>query len=137
MNNENYQAPENLDADGLTAAEREIAEYYLSLMTETKIPEGERRECSQEVVELQNMFVAFEAKHSLDELCAIVDLTVDEAPNNLIRETAKKDLAPMAAALKVLQKETNIATDKYDELEAQYRRLSSAVGIINSNKVRH
>ncbi|MEI7620508.1 MAG: hypothetical protein WCJ57_02970 [Candidatus Falkowbacteria bacterium] len=137
MSMEQYSAPESKDDDGLSPEEREMADYYLSLIEGENTLEKEKRDCQLEIVELQNLFADFETKHSVEALYAIIDLTADEAPNHPVREPAKKDLSPIVAKLNTLEKETNISQDKYLELQAQYRHLSMAVGIVNNNKVRH
>jgi len=136
MNTECYQSPEKKD-DGLTREQRELAEYWLPFYKEEVTPERERRDGSQEIIELQNLFTEFTAKHSLDELYAIVNLTVEDAPSHPVREPARKDLAPIVARLNILKQETNIATERYDELQAQYENLSKAVGIVSGGKIRH
>lgn len=135
MNNfEQYSSPEEKDEDGLSAEEREMAEYFLSLVADKK---NEQRDCQPEILELQNLFVAFEAKHSLAELLAIVDLTPQDAPHHPVREPARLDLAPINSKLNALKNETDISSEKYDELYSEYRRLSVAVGNSNGNKIRH
>lgn len=136
MSTEYYKPPEKED-DGLTPEQREMAEYFLPQFAEDVIPEKERRDCNQEVVELQTMFVAFEAKYPISELYAITNLRVEDAPNNLMREAAKEDLVPIVARLSILKKETNIASGRYEELDQHYTYLSKAVGMINGDKVRH
>lgn len=136
MGTEYYKPPEKED-DGLTSEQREMAEYFMPQFAEDVIPEEERRDCNQEVIELQALFAAFEAKHPIDQLYAIINLTVEDAPNHPTREAAKRDLGPIVAKLNILKKETNIALVAYDKLEERYAYLSKAVGIINGDKVRH
>lgn len=136
MSTEYYKPPEKED-DGLTPEQREMAEYFLPQFAEDVIPEKERRDCNQEVIELQALFAAFEAKHPIDELYAINNLTVEDALNHLTREAAKEDLVPIVAMLNILKKETNITSERYDKLEQRYAYLSKAVGMINGDKVRH
>ena len=136
MDIEYYKSPEK-ENDGLTPEQRELADYFLPQFKENVIPEEERRDCNQEAIELQNMFIAFKDKHQVAELYSIIDLTVEDAPNHPTREPAKRDLAPILAKLNILKKETNITTEKYDELQDQYRYLSRAVGMISGDKVRH
>lgn len=104
---------------------------------EKKIVPEALREGGPEIAELEVLFNSFESDYSLDELNAIIDLTAEEAPNHPVREPARKALIPIVAKLNILKKETNISADKYTELEARYRILSKAVGMINNNKVRH
>lgn len=123
--------------DDLTPEEREMAEYFLPRFKEEVILEKEKRDCRQEVVELQNLFNEFESKHPLDELYSIIDLTYKDAPNHPVREPARQYLIPILAKLNILKKETNVTTEEYDELNIRYKRISNAVGFINGDKVRH
>ncbi len=138
--NENRGAQQNEspeDKDGLTPEQREAADYWLSQYAKKEIPKKERRESTQEVTELQGLLAAFEAEHSLAELHAIVDLTPQDAPKYPVRESAKKALIPIVDLINTLGKETDITAEKFAELDAHYRRLSKAVGMINNGKVRH
>ena len=84
------------------------------------------------------MLVSFELIHSLPELHLIIDLKPEDTSKYPLRESAKAALIPIVAKLNILKKETNIAPEKHEELKAKYKRLSRAVGIINSNnKVDH
>lgn len=129
--------PTEKEKDGLTEEQRELAERHLSSYSEKDIPNEERKDCERAVVELQGMFAAFEAEFSLEELHAIVDLTAEDAPNHPVREPARIALIPIVAMLNYVKKETNITEERYAELDAGYKRLSKAVGIISGNKVRH
>ena len=123
--------------DGMTAEERALAENFLPQYAEKNVVKEERRDCEQEVAELQSMLAAFEAEHSLGELHAITNLTPKDAPNHPIREPARKALIPILNKWNALKKETNISAERLAELYVGYRKLSEAVGIINNNKVRH
>lgn len=129
---ENFAKIEKADDDGLSTEEREMAEYFLSLLKESGPLKLERRDCALEIIELQDLIVSFESKHSLEELSAIID-----SHQNLVREAAREDLIPIVAKLNILEKETNIAREKYVELQEQYYILSNAVGFVNGDKVRH
>ncbi len=120
--------------DGLTAEERLMAEENLSRYEQV---ETERRDCEKEVAEFQVMLEDFEARHSLDELNAIIDLRPEDMANEPLRESAKKALIPIVTLMNALEEETNISPERFDELKARYKRLSKAVGIIHKNQVRH
>ena len=66
MSLEQYSAPEKEDDDGLSPEEREMADYYLSLIEGSNTTEQEKRDCQLEIVELQNLFADFETKHSVE-----------------------------------------------------------------------
>ena len=134
-----YKAPvkaqeEVLAEDGL---DDEISDLDDQDDEEEVEPEKERRNCEQEVIAFKDLLAAFESKHSLDELNAIVDLTPAEARLHPVREPARQGLIPILNTLNVLGAETDISLDDYGTLYARYRRLSMAVGTINNNKVRH
>ncbi len=131
------QKNEALDKDGLTREQREMADYYLPKYEKKEIPKKERRESGQEVIRLRDMLAAFETGHPLAELHAITDLTPQDAHKYPIRESAKKALISIVDLLNTLEKETDITAQKFAELDAHYRRLSKAVGMINNGKVRH
>ncbi|MFA6524405.1 MAG: hypothetical protein WC264_02010 [Candidatus Paceibacterota bacterium] len=120
--------------------EKENSEFlanYLLRHPEPVISPESLREAGTEIMELEEMFISFELKHSLEELSSIIDLTPADAPNHPVREPAKVALIPIVALLNTLKKETNISTEKHEELKAKYKRLSRAVGMINNNKVDH
>ena len=107
-------------------------------LSETVIAPENLRECGPEIVELEEMLVSFELIHSLPELHLIIDLKPEDTSKYPLRESAKAALIPIVAKLNILKKETNIASEKHEELKAKYKLLSRAVGIINSNnKVDH
>jgi hypothetical protein len=95
------------------------------------------RECGSEVVEFEAMIVSFESIYPLKALHEIVDLTLEEALTHPIRQPAKEALGPIVAKLHTLEEETDISSEKFAELKAQYRRLSQAVGMLNNNKLDH
>lgn len=126
----------DIDSDGLTPEQRQLADSLLPAFIEKIIPEDERRDCTQEVTFLEIRFTVFETVHDLEELHTIEDLTPMDAPGHPRRERARLDLIPIVKLLKVL-KDTNISKEKIDELQSRYVPLSKAVGMINNNKVRH
>lgn len=118
-------------------SDEERLEQFIGDHPDMFTPLENLRECEPEIAEFEKMLEAFEAEHSLTDLNAIIDLTPAEAPMNPVREPARLALAPIVAKMKVLKKETNITPEKYDELEARYKIISRAVGMINNNKVDH
>lgn len=113
-----------------------LADYF-ARHPEIIISPEDRREAGSEIAEFENIIALFESKHSLESLHSITDLTPQEAPNHILREPARVALIPIVALLNTLENETNISKNKYEELKAEYMRLSRAVGIINKNKVDH
>jgi hypothetical protein len=131
-----FEQSEKKDEDGLTPDERELANYWLPKF-ENDI-EIEKRDASREISELQSLLEKFEIEHPVAELYEIINLTYQEAPNHPVREPARKDLNPIWANLEILKNETDISTEKYEELLSKYLYISKAVGIIGKdNKVRH
>ncbi|MFA5936573.1 MAG: hypothetical protein WC822_01705 [Candidatus Paceibacterota bacterium] len=130
----------NMSPNPKEQQEREDAELlsdYLARHPEPVISKENLREAGPEIVEFEAMIALFESMHSLEELRSIIDLTPTEAPKHPTREPARVALIPIVAKLNALKKETNITTEKHDELKARYMHLSRAVGMINNNKVDH
>lgn len=94
-------------------------------------------ECEPEVAKFKEMVAAFEAEHSLEELHAITDLTPEDAPKHPLREPARVAIIPIVTQLNKLKEETNITPERYEEMRAEYKRLSRAIGMINKGKVDH
>lgn len=109
--------------------------YYLAGNPEPVIEN--LREAGLEIAELETMITSFESAHSLEALHLIIDLDPAEASKHPIREPAKLALIPIVAKLNIFKKETNISTEKHNELKEKYMRISRAVGMINGNKVDH
>ncbi len=95
------------------------------------------RESGPEIAEFKGMIATFEANYSIAELLLIIDLTPKEAPNHPVREPARAALIPIVEKLNAIEKERNITPKELKELKEEYKRLSRAVGMINSNKVDH
>lgn len=112
------------------------ADYYARHPEPVISPEN-LREAGPEIAEFEAMVAKFESTYSLKELNAIVDLAPADASKHLVREPARLALIPIVAKLNALKKETNITTEKHDELKEKYKRLSRSVGMINKNKVDH
>lgn len=126
--------PEKENSD-LTQDQAELVEQWLPKYT---AEEPEKVESKFKVArELLAEFEKFEAEHSIEELLAITDLAPEDAPNHPVREPARKALIPIVEKLNHLRDKTTISKSEYAELEAKYKRLSSAVGMINRGKVRH
>jgi len=96
-----------------------------------------RADSEPHIAEFNALVDAFEAKHPLEALHAIVDLTPADAPNHPVREPARKDLGPIVTKLNFLEKKTNIPPARYEELKARYKAVSQAVGMINGDKIDH
>lgn len=128
---------EEIDEDGLTAEQREMANRFEGEFPNRNLAEGERVDLKQFVEMFEAGLNLFESKHSLEALNAITNLTPAEAPHHPIREQARKDLIPIVTLLNVIKEKTNISKPHLDELTRRYLVLSKAVGMINNNKVRH
>jgi hypothetical protein len=107
---------------------------------ETAIAPEDLRECGPDIAEFEELLALFESTHSLTELHSIIDLTTAEAPKHPVREPAHLFLSRFIAKLSVLKNKTNImivSPAEYERLDAAYKRLSRAVGIINNGRVDH
>lgn len=115
--------------------------YQDEIAREAAIPKVGGEECEQKVTELDDLLRAFEATHPIQELYAVTELDGKDAALHpekyLVRTTAKRDLIPIAAALKFLKERTTLPSERYEELQARYRYFSRAVGVINNGKVDH
>ena len=127
----------NPEEQTLSEEQKEQYEQWMKDHPETVIAPENLRECGPEIAEFEEMLVSFELIHSLAELHLIIDLKPEDAPKYPLRESAKAALIPIVAKLNILKKETNIASEKHEELKAKYKHLSRAVGMINNNKVDH
>ena len=110
-------------------------------------------ESGPEIAEFERLIDAFESHFSLEELTAIIDVRNEviqmnseekraelEAMNiaevsklHPIREPARLHLIPIVARLNRIKEETNVTPEKFKELDAQYKKLSRAVGHTGSN----
>lgn len=124
----------SIDGVELTPEQRQKKwedDQYASWMKDhpkSEIPEAQI-EGDPRIAEFNALCDAFEAKHSIEALMAITDLTPADARNHPIREPARLDLPPIVALRKALSDN--------DEVKARYKRISQAVGMINSGKVDH
>jgi len=127
----------NPEEQTLSEEQKEQYEQWMKDHPETVIAPEDLRECGPEIAEFEEMLASFELIHSLAELHLIIDLKPEDASKYPLRESAKAALIPIVAKLNILKKETNIASEKHEELKAKYMHLSRAVGMINNNKVDH
>ena len=133
------QSTEESSAEWQNLSEEQKKQYeqYMKDHPEIVIAPENLRECGPEVVEFEELLASFESAYSLAELHLIIDLRPEDAPKYPLRESAKAALIPIVEKKNILKKETNIAPEKYEELQAKYLQLLKAVGIINNNKVDH
>ena len=125
------------EEQNLSEEQEEQYEQWMKDHPETVIAPEDLRECGPEIAEFEEMLASFELIHSLAELHLIIDLKPEDVSKYPLRESAKAALIPIVAKLNVLKKETNIASEKHEELKVKYMHLSRAVGMINNNKVDH
>ncbi len=91
------------------------------------------REAVPEIEKFKEMITDFETTYPLEELHAIVELTREEAPNHPLRAPANNALKLILTSLNTLKSETDISPEQYEELKAEYKRLSRAIGIIGKD----
>lgn len=96
-----------------------------------------RRDCMPEIAELGAMMVAYEGTYPLVEMSVRVSFALEEAEEKRVWGAARDALAPIIAKLNTLQNETDISTERWEALRAQYKRLSRAVGIIRNGVIDH
>ncbi len=122
-----------------TKEEEERNELFIKTHPEAfNIPET-KLECEPEIAKFKELVASFEAEHSLEQLHAIVDLTIDDAPKHPLFWPAKMAIIPIVTQMNRLKEETNIAPEQYEEMKAEYKRLSRAIGmiIVKEGKVDH
>jgi len=104
---------------------------------ETEIKSEDLRESGPLVIEWEGTVTSFEAIYSLSELHAITEITPEESEAHRLREPAKEAFCRIEVNLDSLKRETNVSKEKFEELQAKYKLLSQAVGIINKGRVDH
>ena len=85
--------------------------------------------------EIENLFSGFESESSLSELFAIA--TKEEVLESELRNNAKEALLLIFSYVKELNKGVVVPDEVMQKIEERKDRLSWAVGLINSGKVRH
>lgn len=110
---------------------------WLEIYPDEEIPMEMRRNYEKEKAEIEILFNEFEKVHSLESLNFIINPTPEDAENYKIRTAAKNDLIPIVTLLNALKRETNISEPEHDKLNAKYRILSRAVGMVNGGKIDH
>jgi hypothetical protein len=123
--------------DQLSSEQQERYQEWLLAHPEAEMVPEHLRESGPEIAEFENLIALFESEHSLEALHAITDLTPAEAPQHPLREPARLALIPISNLLNTLKHETDITREKHEELVEKYMPLSMAVGMLNSNKIRH
>jgi hypothetical protein len=108
---------------------------YLARHPEPVVAPETSVEVASEIEKFESLVGVFESKYSLAELNSIIDLTPQEAPNHPLREPARIALILIVGALNNLK--NSIPKEQHEALKAKYKKLSRAVGIINSGKVDH
>ena len=89
------------------------------------------------IQEFQTIASVFELEHSLEELFAITDLTVADAPNHPVREPARLAMVEITRLRNALKNENGLSEERYEPIERKYTQISRAVGMINNGKVDH
>ena len=130
-------SPEELKQLEKAKQDREDAEQlaaHFAIHPEQLVPKKtlSESEADPKIAEFKAMIASFESAHPLAELNSIIDLTPAEAPKHPVREPARIALIPITAIFNTLG-----GNKDFENLKAQYKRLSRAVGMINNNKVDH
>ncbi|MBU1349243.1 hypothetical protein KJ781_04220 [Patescibacteria group bacterium] len=134
------KAPPPMEAKELTTEERhaeQLAAWLKDHPPQQVVPPELRKESGEMVEQFRTMVSSFESDYPLAELHAVIDLTPAEAPNHPVREPARKAIIPILTLLKSIENETDISAQNLQDLKSSLKRLSQAVGMINSGKVDH
>jgi len=143
MSNETLRDPSIEDAAAAQkkAEEQKEEQEMLAAYLEGMSPPKEKRECRPEVAEFEQLAQKFEEDFPLEALHAITELTpeeVEKAKKERLKRPAAIALGPILTKLKTLNNETNISPEEAARLQAIYKKLSQAVGIIDKdNKIDH
>ncbi|MFA6552246.1 MAG: hypothetical protein WCT19_01970 [Candidatus Paceibacterota bacterium] len=132
------EAIERLSDQDMKKTCEDYLDRLLELFEEEKIKQKNASESApgaseQEIQMYEALITAFEKKHNVDLLFAIK--TQAEALQSEERTSAKNDLTPILDFLN--KNESKIASEQHAFLFAKYKRLSQAVGMINSGIVDH
>lgn len=117
--------------------EKYLAEFLQKHPPEAEIPPEARRECGPDIADFEAMIASFEARHDLDALHAITNLSGREAFQHPVRAPARLDLQAIIAKLSRMWKETDIDDTTYTALLKRIQPLYKAVGTINNDVVDH
>lgn len=85
--------------------------------------------------QVEQLFIDFESKFPLDQLIAIE--TEEEAISSELREGAKESYKVIHQFLKENLSGSGISSQQSSEIESRRKRISMAIGMINSGRVRH
>lgn len=133
---ESQAAAEAAEQERLDQQLREGEEMAAAYLAQHPVPEVlEKRECAVEIEKFNRLVAEFEAAFSIEHLLSIQ--TEEEARRDEVREAAKPALKPILDQLKALQRETDISSQELSAAQAAWKRISNAVGMINSGRVDH
>ena len=96
------------------------------------LPSGE-----PELKAVESLISAFEQQYPLAELNAVKELSKQDGYAHPLRDPAKRALGPIRDLIYVLIEETNVPKETYFMLEAKYKMLAQAVGVISHGVVDH
>ena len=99
-------------------------------------PEG-KLDCEPEIKAFEEMTASFEATYSLERLHSIVDLPQEKEKDYPERIAAKEALKPIFQKLMFLEKRTDISKERLAEMDAKYKRISKAIGMVRNGVVDH
>lgn len=96
-----------------------------------------KKECTEDIAELEKMFDEFGKKHNIQELMAIEELGPQESPQRNKRSSAKADLSTMYTKIQTIKNETDISAKQLEEIRIKYEKFDQAVGMVNKGQVDH
>ena len=145
QNNGDSEANEEINKFGFTKAEWEAMDdmdrmgHEMCAAVEEAQPEVseiERVPYTKEMAETMEItFLEFESRFPLDQLFAIE--TKEEALKSLLRESAKAESVYLHELFRYIVEKTDISKEEEKKIEERRKRISMAIGMINSGKVRH
>jgi len=86
--------------------------------------------CAEKIAAVESLMTDFENTHDLEALHAITGFTSKEARANSPRRLAAQALIPIFEQLKYLSSQEAVSNEKYINLQARYRLLNRAVGVV-------
>ena len=123
--------------EDLKAATPEQQSYYESWLAdhpESQISQELFETCESRMAELLR---SFETVHSIADLYAVTQITVENALESSMRQAAKVSMRPLAELLLVSKVKHGSASREYNEVFPRYQYFSRAVGMLNNGKVDH
>ena len=122
------------DPKAATPEQQSYYESWLADHPESQISQELFETCESRIAELLR---SFETVHSVAELYAVTEITLENALESSMRQAAKVSMRPLAELLLVIKEKHGSTSREYNEVLPRYQYFSRAVGMINGGKVDH